>query len=125
MKRLIPICLLLAMAMTAVSINCQADNIAPANVFGKAILPGDANCDGVLSVADLTSVAASILAGNAAGGVSDGTVPGDINGDGMLSVADLTAIAAKILAGETTLPEEDVVDGVKILLHNIDAKEAR
>lgn len=57
-------------------------------------IPGDANGDGVVSVADLALIASYIL-GDEAELDKDNA---DVNGDGDISVADLSAIASMILS---------------------------
>ena len=62
---------------------------------GAVAVPGDANCDGVIDVADITSLSSYIL----------GATPekwsmanADANGDGAIDVADITAIVTMILS---------------------------
>lgn len=55
---------------------------------------GDANCDGVVDVADITSVAAFIL-GNSPSPFNENAA--DANADGSIDVSDITTIANKIL----------------------------
>lgn len=54
---------------------------------------GDVNHDGIINVADVTSLIAMVL------GSSDSycTVCGDMNGDTVLNVADVTALITKVL----------------------------
>lgn len=68
------------------------------------LLPGDANGDGMIDVADITATAADIL-GNP--GKDFNPANADANGDGFVDVADITAIASTILK---PTPEQLYVD---------------
>lgn len=58
------------------------------------ILPGDANSDGTISVADLTLIASYIL-GETVQNIN--LKAADVNGDSVITVADLTSLASIIL----------------------------
>lgn len=66
---------------------------------GKDVVPGDANCDGQVSVADLALMASSILGES----VDIDKDNADVNGDGDVTVADLAAVASMILNGDTPM----------------------
>ena len=55
-------------------------------------IPGDVNGDGILGIADVTTIIDSILSGN-----SDYNPVADFNGDGVVGIADVTAIIDSIL----------------------------
>lgn len=70
--------------------------VATLTVVKKTIVRGDANGDGVISVGDLTLIAAYVL------GDRDNTIDleaADSNYDGVISVGDLTGLATAILNG--------------------------
>lgn len=70
--------------------------VATLTVVKKTIVRGDANGDGIISVGDLTLIAAYVL------GDRDNEIDleaADSNYDGILSVGDLTGLAAAILNG--------------------------
>lgn len=69
---------------------------APLTVVKKTVVRGDANGDGVISVGDLTLIAAYIL-GDRENAIN--LEAADSNYDGVLSVGDLTGLAAAILNG--------------------------
>lgn len=62
-------------------------------VAGSNVLPGDANGDGQVSVADLSLMASYILGSDVTLNIQNA----DVNGDGQLSVADLSKVASIIL----------------------------
>lgn len=73
-----------------------AESVATLTVVKKTIVRGDANGDGIISVGDLTLIAAYVL------GDRDNEIDleaADSNYDGILSVGDLTGLAAAILNG--------------------------
>lgn len=70
--------------------------VATLTVVKKTIVRGDANGDGVISVGDLTLIAAYIL-GDRENAID--LEAADSNYDGVLSVGDLTGLAAAILNG--------------------------
>ena len=55
-------------------------------------IPGDVNGDGIVGIADVTTIIDSILSGN-----SDYNPVADFNGDGVVGIADVTAIIDSIL----------------------------
>ena len=63
-------------------------------VTGGASKKGDANCDGVVDVADITAIASFILGENPA---NFNRTNADANNDGEIDVADITATASIIL----------------------------
>lgn len=63
------------------------------------IVPGDANKDGQVSVADLALMASSILGES----VEIDKDNADVNEDGVITVADLAAVASMILNGDTPM----------------------
>ncbi|MBH05824.1 MAG: hypothetical protein CMJ20_05835 [Phycisphaeraceae bacterium] len=63
--------------------------------FGSYAIPGDANSDGIVDVADLGVVGANFGSVNAAAG------DGDFNGDGQVDVADLGIVGANWTAAAT------------------------
>lgn len=68
------------------------------------IVPGDANKDGQVSVADLALMASSILGES----VEIDKDNADVNEDGVITVADLAAVASMILNGGST-PTNSIV----------------
>ncbi|MBQ0020544.1 MAG: dockerin type I repeat-containing protein, partial [Bacteroidales bacterium] len=66
------------------------------------VLPGDANNDGDISVADLTMLASYIL-GNSPEGIN--LKNADVNGDSEISVADLTSLSSLILDNNGGTPK--------------------
>lgn len=70
--------------------------VATLTVVKKTIVRGDANGDGVISVGDLTLIAAYIL-GDRENAIN--LEAADSNYDGVISVGDLTGLAAAILNG--------------------------
>jgi hypothetical protein len=64
------------------------------NNCSKAILMGDVNSDGILSVADVTLTVSHILGRNTPDFSAEAA---DVNNDGTISVADVTAIVNIIL----------------------------
>ena len=68
-----------------------------ANLAG-IVVPGDANQDGVIDVADITAIAAYILGTK---GSSFSETNADVNQDGTIDVADITATASIILDEKT------------------------
>ncbi|MBI5863111.1 MAG: hypothetical protein HZB38_01095, partial [Planctomycetes bacterium] len=58
----------------------------PASMWRHTVCPGDLNSDGVVDLADLTTLLANF-------GISAGATPeqGDMNGDGAVDLGDLTA----------------------------------
>ena len=77
---------------------CYADTASYTRVSvyrrNTGVIPGDANCDGVVDVADITAIASFIL-----GATPDAwnRENADANRDGSIDVADITATAAIIL----------------------------
>lgn len=66
-------------------------------IAGKGgVIAGDANNDGVVSVADLSLMASCILGSD----VEINKANADVNGDGEITVADLSKVASMILAAE-------------------------
>ena len=63
--------------------------------LGRSAIPGDANSDGIVDVADLGVVGANFGSVNAAAG------DGDFNGDGQVDVADLGIVGANWTAATT------------------------
>ena len=70
-------------------------------IIVKAFDPGDANCDGKVTVADLTAIAHHVL-GNTPKSFS--TTAADANQDGDVNVADFTAVAHLLLYGSIERP---------------------
>ena len=73
-----------------------------------ALLPGDANGDGVVSADDYSSVQSNFANTGHAG------IPGDATGDGMVSADDYAAVQSNFgdttgLGGETTVPEPGMI----------------
>ena len=60
---------------------------------GHAVIPGDVNADGEVSIADVNAVIDIILTGIDVSGL------GDVNGDGEINIADINAVIDIVLAG--------------------------
>ena len=60
----------------------------------RTILPGDANLDGVVTIADVTAVVNRILSKEMETFSEENA---DVNGDGTITVADVTALVNIIL----------------------------
>lgn len=75
-------------------------------VKSEDVVPGDANEDGQVSVADLALIASYIL-GDATVEISEKAA--DVNNDGTITVADLSAIASMILNGDAPTPTNSIV----------------
>ena len=81
--------------------DAEADNYEITYVSGKievkkpAYIPGDANGDGRISIADASLVVDYILSG----GTITVSAGADMNGDGKISIADASAIVDYILSG--------------------------
>lgn len=71
-------------------------NVENVTLLGEELerIPGDLNCDGVISVSDITKLIDTILNGD------EGLLrtPGnDVNGDGMVSISDITSLIDMLL----------------------------
>ena len=81
----------------------DANQLVPTlEVIPFALLPGDANGDGVVSAGDYASVQANF------GNVGEPGLPGDANGDGVVSAGDYAAVQANFgntASGMDTIPE--------------------
>ncbi len=75
--------------------NWDTSRISEGLLFYNGLV-GDVNNDGVISVADVTTLASHILNGTT--GTLDATIA-DVNGDGSITSADVTALADIILNG--------------------------
>ncbi len=66
----------------------------PIEYEGEVIICGDVNCDGNVSVADVTTLSDVLLS------VMDDSLPnGDVNGDGVVSIHDMTTLIDYLLSG--------------------------
>ena len=68
----------------------------PAACVSCCVVPGDANNDGSMNIADVTFLIARIFAGAAAPPCCE---QGDANGSGKVNIADVTYLIARIFAG--------------------------
>ena len=67
----------------------------------KSVLPGDVNCDGSVTISDVTVLIDYLLAG--AGGVNVfDEVAADLNQDGLISISDVTALIDILLTGSSS-----------------------
>ena len=67
------------------------------NNTGQSALRGDVNADGIVGIADVTSLIDYILSGDAA---SVDLTAADCNMDGIIGIADVTALIDYILSGD-------------------------
>ncbi len=78
--------------------SASAEDIATRPILvielGDSVMPGDANGDGIVDVADLGVLGANF------GGTNAVSTDGDFNGDGVIDVADLGILGANWTAGQ-------------------------
>ena len=65
--------------------------------YGGEMMLGDVNGDGVVSIADVTTLIDALLAG-------ESPAAGDVNGDFNVSIADVTTLIDGLLSGSYNLP---------------------